>query len=312
MFLISWVNPGAELASKSFEDYMLEGPIEAMNFIKKTTKIKEVNLLCYCLGGTLAAATEAYLHSKNDHSIKSATLLATLLDFKDAGEILVFIDDAKLQKIEEKMAQDGYWDGDYMSSTFSLLRSNDMIWSFFVNNYLLGKEPLPFDILYWNADSTRMPAKMHSYYLRNMYMQNNLATPGKLTLGGVPIDLHNIKIPCYFLSAIDDHIAPWEAVYHANSLIDGHMKFVLSGSGHVAGIVNPPNRKKYCYWTNSDTKNVPSHKWLHHAKKHEGSWWPNWLEWIRGHSGKMIKPHGQETFKKYHIEDAPGSYVLMK
>jgi polyhydroxyalkanoate synthase len=310
VFLISWVNPSAKLRTKSFDNYMLEGPIEAINFIKKTTNVKHINLLGYCLGGTLSCITQAYLSSKGDASIKSATLLATLLDFKDAGDILVFIDKAQLEKIEAKMSKDGYYDGNYMNATFSLLRSNDMIWSFFVNNYLLGKEPAPFDILYWNADSTRLPTKMHSFYLRNMYLENKLSTPNKLKMADTPIDLGKIKIPCYFLSASDDHIAPWKATFKAKQLLNGKIRFVLSGSGHVAGVVNPPNKNKYQYWINENTENTSSTEWFRNTTKHEGSWWPDWGNWLKEHAGELTKP----TFplKEYHIEEAPGSYVLVK
>jgi polyhydroxyalkanoate synthase len=309
VFLISWINPDAKLSNKSFDNYMLEGPIEAINFIKKITNKEHVNLFGYCLGGTLACITQAYLTNKEDSTVKSATLLATLLDFEDSGDILVFIDDDQLQKIEEKMLEDGYYDGNYMTTTFSLLRSNDMIWSFFINNYLLGKEPIPFDILYWNADSTRLPAKMHSFYLRNMYLENNLCKPNKLKVANTPIDLRKIKIPCYFLGAFDDHIAPWKATFKATKLLGNKIKFVLSGSGHVAGVVNPPDKKKYHYWINDDCNNVDSTKWLNHATKYDGSWWPNWIEWLKTHSGELTSP---ANVKKYIIEKAPGSYVLMK
>lgn len=312
VFLISWVNPDAKLAKKSFDDYMQQGSIAAIDFIKKVTKAKQVNILGYCLGGTLTCMTEAYLQSNNDNSIKSASLLATLLDFSNAGEILAFIDDQQLKKVEEKMSEDGYYDGDFMSSTFSLLRSNDMIWSFFINNYLLGKEPLPFDILYWNADSTRLPAKMHSFYLRNMYLQNNLAKSNGISLCGTSIDLKKINKPCYFLAAIDDHIAPWEAVYKANKLIQGPIRFVLSGSGHVAGVVNPPSLNKYCFWTNDSIKEPTSAEWFKHAKQQKGSWWTDWAAWIKTYSGEERAAITQESLAKYHIENAPGSYVLVK
>ncbi len=309
VFLISWINPDAKLSTKSFDNYMLEGPIEAINFIKKITNTKHVNIFGYCLGGTLSCITQAYLTNKGDSTIKSATLLTTLLDFKDSGDILVFIDEAQLQRIEEKMSEDGYYDGDYMSATFSLLRSNDMIWSFFINNYLLGKESLPFDILYWNADSTRLPAKMHSFYLRNMYLENNLCKPNKLKIANTPIDLGTIKIPCYFLAAFDDPIAPWKATFKANKLLGGKIKFVLSGSGHVAGVVNPPNKKKYHYWINDDSNNTDSTQWLNHATKYDGSWWPNWAEWLKTYAGELTSPTNLE---QYRIEEAPGSYVLMR
>lgn len=308
VFLISWVNPDANLANKSFSDYMHQGSIEAINFIKKITTAPQVNIMAYCLGGTLAAITQSYLTAKNENSIKSLSLLTTLLDFSQAGDILVFIDEKQLDKLDEQMNKDGYYSGDYMSSTFSLLRSNDMIWSFFINNYLLGKEPIPFDILFWNADSTRLPAKMHSYYLRNMYLRNNLAK-GKLTIDNVKIDLSNISTPCYFLAAIDDHISPWEAVYQANHLIKSPLRFVLSGSGHVAGVVNPPAQQKYCYWTDGDTHDITNHKWLQNAKQHQGSWWEDWQKWIVKEAGALKKAIPQEAFAKHHIEDAPGSYV---
>lgn len=312
VYLISWVNPGADHADKSFDDYVNDGVIAAIKFIKKIENVEQINVLGYCLGGTLSCVTEAYLQSKNDNSIKSLTLLTTLLDFSDAGDILAFIDEEQLKKIEEKMAEDGYYDGDFMSSTFNLLRSNDMIWSFFINNYLLGKEPLPFDILFWNADSTRLPAKMHSFYLRNMYLRNRLSKPGGIEVMGIPIDLAKIKIPCYFLSAIDDHIAPWEAVYKANNLIPGDIRFILSGSGHVAGVVNPPIQNKYGYWTNENVRDHTSHEWLKHAEKHDGSWWVDWMRWIKPFAGKLESSISQDKFKKYHVEDAPGSYVLIK
>src|SRR5688572_14256393 len=245
VFVISWVNPDARLAQKGFEDYMLEGPLAALDAVEKATGSREVNFIGYCLGGTLLGGTLAYLAHKNDSRIKSATFFVSLLDFSQPGELGVFIDEAQVQSLERKMNERGYLEGSEMASTFNLLRANDLVWSFVVNNYLLGKDPFPFDLLYWNADSTRMPARMHSYYLRNMYIKNLMAVPGGITLAGVPIDLSKVKIPAYFISTVEDHIAPWQSTYKGARYLGGPVRFVLGGSGHIAGIVNPPAAHNY-------------------------------------------------------------------
>ncbi len=240
VFVISWVNPDEHLAAKTFADYMLEGPLAALDAIEQATGEREANVIGYCLGGTLLACTLAYMAAKHDNRIKSATFFVTMVDFAEAGELSVFIDEEQLSALEERMNAKGYLEGRDMATTFNMLRANDLIWSFVVNNYLLGKSPFPFDLLYWNSDSTRMPAAMHSFYLRKMYQENLLVKPGGITLAGVPIDLGKIRTPAFILSTREDHIAPWRSTYAATRLYKGPVKFVLSASGHIAGVVNPP------------------------------------------------------------------------
>ena len=249
VFVISWVNPDARLAEKSFEDYMLQGPIAALDVVKTATGERETNLVGYCLGGTLLAATLAYLAGKGDTRAVSATYFATLVDFTDVGDMAVFIDEEQLKELEARMRDRGYLEAHEMAMSFNMLRANDLIWSFVVNNYLLGKEPLPFDVLYWNADATRMPAAMHSFYLRNMYHENRLAMPGGITLAGVPIDLRKVEVPSFFLSTREDHIAPWRTTYGGTQLFSGPVTFVLAASGHIAGVISPPG-SKYGHWQN--------------------------------------------------------------
>jgi len=235
VFVISWVNPDRRLAHKRFEDYMLEGPLAALTAIEAAAGEREVNAIGYCLGGTLLAATLAYLAAQNDDRIRSATYLGTLVDFTDVGDMAVFIDEEQLAVLEKRMRRRGYLEGRDMALAFNMLRANDLIWSFVISNYLLGKQPIPFDLLYWNADSTRMPATMHSFYLHNMYHENRLAIPGGISLAGVPIDLKWIETPTFILSTREDHIAPWQSTYAATQLYQGPVKFVLADSGHIAG-----------------------------------------------------------------------------
>ncbi|MGH6919430.1 MAG: PHA/PHB synthase family protein, partial [Geminicoccaceae bacterium] len=262
----------------------------------------------YCLGGTLLAATLAYMAAKRDRRVKAATFLASLTDFEDPGELGVFIDEEQLAAMDESMARRGYLEGREMATTFNMLRANDLIWSFVINNYLMGKEPFPFDLLYWNADSTRMPYAMHSFYLRKFYQENRLIEPGGISLCGVPIDLRKIRIPTYMLSTREDHIAPWASTYAATQLYRGKMTFVLAGSGHIAGIVNPPSADKYGYWTNPALPPDPK-DWLEGAEQHAGSWWPHWRDWNAAYSGKKVPARVPGDGKLTPIEDAPGSYV---
>src|SRR4029450_9063092 len=250
VYVMSWVNPDAKLAHKDFEDYLLEGPLAALDAIEKATGEAEVNALGYCLGGTLLAATLAYMAAEKDKRIVSASFMTSLIDFARSGELEVFIDEAQVASLERKISERGYLEGSEMATTFNMLRSNDLIWSFVINNYLMGRDPFPFDLLPWNQDATRMPATMHSFYLRNMYMKNLLREPGGITLAGVPIDVSKVTVPTYFVSAIEDHIAPWKATYAGTQLTSGKVRFVLSGSGHIAGMINPPAASKYGYWTN--------------------------------------------------------------
>ena len=311
VFVISWVNPDAKLAEKTFEDYMLEGLLAALDAMEQATGEREANVIGYCLGGTLLAATLAYLKAKKDDRIKSATYFVALVDFKEAGELSVFIDEEQLHYLEKRMREHGYLEGSDMATTFNMLRANDLIWSFVVNNYLLGKEPFPFDLLYWNSDSTRMPAAMHSFYLRNMYQENKLVVPGGITLAGVPIDVSTISTPSFLLSTREDHIAPWKSTYAATQLYRGPVKFVLAASGHIAGVVNPPGRSKYGHWENAKNPPTPD-EWLATAKQHPDSWWPVWNKWIDKYAGGEVPARKPGDGKLTPIESAPGSYVLVK
>lgn len=308
VFVISWVNPDEQLAHKSFEDYMLEGPLAALDAMEKATGQRDANVVGYCLGGTLLASTLAYMTSKGDDRFASATYLTTMVDFTEAGELGVFIDEEQLQALEAKMNKQGYLDGGAMATTFNMLRANDLIWSFVVNNYLMGKEPFPFDLLYWNSDSTRMPAAMHSFYLRKMYQENKLAQPGGISLLNTPIDVTTIKTPTFILATREDHIAPWKSAYAATHLYGGPVRFVLSASGHIAGVVNPPGANKYSHWVNSKLPATPD-AWLEGAEQRPGSWWPEWSKWLSKHAGGKVDARQPGDAALKPIEPAPGSYA---
>ncbi len=308
VFMISWVNPTAELAEKQFEDYMSEGILDAITQIQKATKEEQVNAMGYCLGGTLLTTTLAYLESKKDaKKIASATFLTTLIDFEHAGDMKLFLDDEQLEHLEKMMSKHGVLSGKELQKTFSLMRANDLIWSFVVNNYLLGKEPFPFDLLYWNDDCTNMPAAMHRFYLRNMYRDNKLVEKGGITIDGVDIDISKIKTPCHFISTKEDHIAPWIATYAGAQRIKGDVTFTLAASGHIAGVVNPPSKNKYCYWTNNKKAATPD-QWFENATEHDGSWWPFWQKWAKPYTKEYVTAR---KIKK-GVEPAPGSYVKVK
>jgi polyhydroxyalkanoate synthase subunit PhaC len=311
VFVISWINPDKEHAQKRFEDYMFEGPVAALEAIEKATGEKEVNIIGYCLGGTLTACTLAWLSVEDPHRVKCATFFTALIDFSEPGELGVFVDEHSVGHLEKKMEDRGYLEGSEMATTFNLLRANDLIWSFVVNNYLLGKEPFPFDLLYWNSDATRMPAKMHTFYLRNMYLRNKLREPGGISLEGVPIDVSRIDIPAYFISTVEDHIAPWKSTYLGAKLLSGPVRFVLGGSGHIAGIVNPPSANKYWYWTNENLRNNAD-EWLATAAKHDGSWWNDWGRWIAAFGGEKVPARKPGDRELKVIEDAPGTYASFR
>jgi polyhydroxyalkanoate synthase len=311
VFVVSWVNPDAKLAMKSFEDYMLDGPLAAFDAIERATGAKDVNVIGYCLGGTLLAATLAYMATKKDKRVKSATFFAALTDFSEPGELGVFIDEEQLASLEERMDADGYLDGGAMATTFNMLRANDLIWSFVVHNYLLGKDPFPFDLLYWNSDSTRMPAEMHSFYLREMYQNNRLVEPGGITLASVPIDLSKVDVPTFILSTREDHIAPWKSTYAATQIFKGDVTFCLSGSGHIAGVVNPPTVEKYGYYTNPENPETPE-AWLETATEHPGSWWPEWRQWLKKFAGGSVAARKPGNAGLKVIEAAPGRYASLR
>ena len=382
VFVISWVNPDERLAGKTMSDYLLEGPVAALEALGKATGESRVNAIGYCLGGTLLAATLAYLkaadaadssapeaaaesgdagespkaaaHANEAHavengdageaakgskvaestgaaaetadgasvkeaapsaagrrpSVESATFFTTMVDFAEPGELGVFIDEEQLALVEESMQDKGYFDGAKMAEAFNLLRANDLIWSFVINNYLMGKDPFPFDLLYWNSDSTRMPREMHSAYLRDMYQDNRLREPGGITLDGVPIDLSSIDVPVYILSTREDHIAPWKSTYAATRLYSGPIRFVLAMSGHIAGVVNPPSANKYGYFT-GELAETPD-AWLDAAAAHEGSWWPDWDAWVSEHDDGEAPAREPGAGALPVIEDAPGRYVKVR
>ena len=310
-FVISWTNPDAKLAQADFEDYLKQGTLAALDAVEAATGEPDVNALGYCLGGTLLAATLGYMAAQKDKRIASATYMTSLVDFRQTGELEVFIDEQQVASLERKMEERGFLEGSEMAATFNMLRSNDLIWSFVINNYLLGRDPFPFDLLHWNADSTRMPAKMHSFYLRNMYMKNALVEPGKVVLDGVPIDLTKVTVPSYFASAIEDHIAPWKATYNGPKAMRGKTRFVLSGSGHIAGMINPPVANKYGYWTNDKLPASPD-AWLEGAQQHEGSWWTDWRAWLGAHLGREVAPRVPGKGKLKVLCDAPGTYVRIQ
>jgi polyhydroxyalkanoate synthase len=311
VFVISWVNPTAELAHKTFEDYLKQGPLTAMDAIERQTGERELNVIGYCLGGTLTACLLAYEAAKGRQRIKAATFFTTMLDFSEPGDLAVFIDDDQLAILDQHMQKKGYLESRHMQQVFNLMRANDLIWSFVVSNYLMGREPMAFDLLYWNADSTAMPYMMHSFYLRNMYQKNLLTKPGGITLDGVPIDLGQIRVPAYFLSTKEDHIAPWLATFKGSRLLNGPVRFVLGGSGHIAGVINPADSGKYGYWTGASRTKDPE-RWLAQATRHDGSWWPDWQAWLTRHGGGEVPARDPNAGPLVVLEPAPGRYVKMR
>ena len=311
VFVASWANPDSRLAKKTFEDYMREGIFAALDAVAEATGERDPNVIGYCIGGTLLAATLAYMATKSDDRIHSATFFAAQADFSEAGDLQVFIDDVQLEALEEQMqASGGVLEGSRMATTFNMLRANDLIWSFVVNNYLLGRDPVPFDLLYWNSDTTRMPEATHLFYLREFYKKNALAK-GELTLGGVKLDLSKVETPIYLQSAKEDHIAPYRSVYKTTQLVKGPVRFILAGSGHIAGVINSPAAKKYQYWTNE--KLPPKVEgWLAGAKEHPGSWWPDWDAWLAPLSGKKVPARKPGDGKLKPLGDAPGTFVKVK
>jgi polyhydroxyalkanoate synthase len=309
VFVVSWVNPDGRLAHKTFEDYMTEGILCATDAVKRETGSDKVNVIGYCVGGTLLGTTLAYLAARGEEPFASATFFAAQVDFTKAGDLMLFIDDAQLKALEEMMAERGYLDGSRMATVFNLLRPKDLIWPYIVNNYLLGKKPFPFDLLFWNQDSTRMPAANHTFYLREFYHDNKLAR-GRMSIGGVKLDLGKVKLPIYELCAKEDHIAPAKSVFIGSKLFGGPVTYVLAGSGHIAGVINPPDRPKYQYWTN-DKKAATLEAWIEGAQQHPGSWWPHYADWLAKHAGRQIKARVPGATLGV-IEAAPGSYVKVK
>jgi polyhydroxyalkanoate synthase len=311
VFCISWVNPDAHLAKKGFDEYMREGPLAALDAIKEATGEDKVHTIGYCVGGTLLAITLAYMAAKQDDRIVSATLFASQVDFTYAGDLKVFVDEEQISALEQKMSEKGYLASGSMATVFNMLRSNDLVWPYVINNYLKGKAPFPFDLLYWNSDATRMPAANHSFYLRNCYLDNKLAK-GRMVIDGQPLDLKAVKVPIYNLATREDHIAPPKSVLLGCKFFGGPVKFVMSGSGHIAGVVNPPAKNKYQYWTGPRPRGADLDGWLEKAKEYPGSWWPDWLVWLTRQSPTEVpaRTPGEGALKA--IEDAPGSYVRVR
>ncbi|MFZ2870267.1 PHA/PHB synthase family protein [Zavarzinia sp.] len=313
VFVVSWVNPDSKLAQIGFEGYMNQGVLAALDAIEQATGEHQVNAIGYCIGGTLTAGTLAYLQTIGDKRIAACTFFAAQVDFSEAGELSVFIDEDQLEFIADRMSEKGYLEGGDMAQTFNMLRANDLIWSFVVNNYLLGRDPFPFDLLFWNQDATRMPIAMHMFYLRECYQKNLLSQPGGITLNNVPIFLNKVKVPLYFVASREDHIAPARSVFRGARTFKAPVRLVLAGSGHIAGIINPPEAKKYQHWTNDDLAGAASFEdWLSKATEHPGSWWPDWKEWMSKKSGAMVPARVPGDGKLRVLGDAPGTYVKIK
>ncbi|MEI2385938.1 class I poly(R)-hydroxyalkanoic acid synthase [Breoghania sp. JC706] len=310
VFVISWVNPDECQARKSFEHYMREGIFESLDKIRRATQVEEVNAIGYCVGGTLLAVALAWMAAHGDERIKTATFFTAQVDFRHAGDLKVFVDEEQIAALEKQMQQKGYLDGRKMAAAFNMLRSNDLIWPYVINNYLRGKDPFPFDLLYWNSDSTRMPAANHSFYLRNCYLENRL-TAGTMEIAGEKLDLSKVKIPVFNLATREDHIAPALSVFEGSKYFGGDVHYVLAGSGHIAGVVNPPEKKKYQYWTGGKAEGA-FQDWLAHATETPGSWWQHWDDWIRAQDSTEVKARKPGARRVKIIEDAPGAYVKMQ
>jgi polyhydroxyalkanoate synthase subunit PhaC len=311
VFVISWVNPDKSLGTKTWENYMKEGPLAAMDVIEKATGEMKVHTMGYCVGGTLLATTLAWLAEKRRVRVTSATFLAAQVDFTHAGDLLVFVDEGQISALERDMQESGVLEGAKMAMAFNMLRSNDLIWSYVVNNYLKGQSPSAFDLLHWNSDATRMPSANHSYYLRNCYLENRLST-GSMVLDNTLLDLSKVKVPVYNLATREDHIAPADSVLYGSQFFGGPVTYVLSGSGHIAGVVNPPSLGKYQYWTNENIRDISLSDWIKGAQEHKGSWWPNWREWLSNIDAEEVPARAVGSDALPPIEDAPGSYVRVR
>jgi poly[(R)-3-hydroxyalkanoate] polymerase subunit PhaC len=311
VFVISWVNPDKKLGTKTWDDYMKEGPLAAMDIIEKATGEMKVHTMGYCVGGTLLATTLAWLAEKRRERVTSASFLAAQVDFTHAGDLLVFVDEGQISALERDMQESGVLEGAKMAMAFNMLRSNDLIWSYVVSNYLKGQPPSAFDLLHWNSDATRMPAANHSYYLRNCYLENRLST-GTMVLDNTLLDLSKVKVPVYNLATREDHIAPADSVLYGSQFFGGPVKYVLSGSGHIAGVVNPPSLGKYQFWTNDTIRDISLADWIKGAEEHKGSWWPHWREWLGGIDAEEVPARRVGSEALPPIEDAPGSYVRVR
>jgi polyhydroxyalkanoate synthase len=310
VFVVSWKNPDASMEETTFEDYLTLGVLAALEVVKEICGSAQVNVVGYCIGGTLLAMALSYLAAREDHSVNAATFLVTLLDFSEVGDTCVFMDEPQIEYVEGQMMLRGYLDSRSMATMFNLLRANDLIWSNVVNNYLMGKEPPAFDLLYWNNDGTRMARAAHSFYLRNTYLENNLIKPNKIVLKGVPIDLRRIHQQIYAVGTQQDHIVPWQSAWQISRLVGGPVRFVLAGSGHIAGVISPPGKERG-YRTN-DKRAESVEQWLEGAEQHQGSWWTDWVAWLSSRSGERVPARSTGCATHQPIMPAPGSYVLEK
>lgn len=312
VFVVSWKSADESMADVTQDDYVLRGQVDAINTVRDLLDVPSVNTIGYCVAGTTLAMTLAYLAAQGEaDKVESATFFTAQVDFTMAGDLTLFIDDMQTRLIEQLGQGDGYLDGRYMAATFNLLRGRDLIWNYVVNNYLMGEDYPAFDLLHWNGDTTNLPAKWHKNYLKDFYRDNKLAEPGGLSVDGVPVDLRKVKTPAYVQAGREDHIAPPESVWKITEHFAGPLKFLLAGSGHIAGVVNHPGAQKYQYWTNTRGADTLE-DFIAGARETPGSWWPDWLKWLEGHSGSRVaakKARNPGKGKLKALEDAPGSYV---
>ncbi|WP_412480454.1 class I poly(R)-hydroxyalkanoic acid synthase [Azonexus sp. IMCC34839] len=308
VFLVSWRNPKEEQGELSWDDYLEQGPIAALRVAQEITKVKQVNALGFCVGGTILTSALAVLKARGESPVASLTLLTTLLDFSDTGEIGLFIDEQGVAAREATIGQGGLLPARDLQNTFSFLRANDLVWNYVQNNYLKGQKPQAFDLLYWNSDSTNLPGKFACWYMRNMYLENNLRVPGKLSMCGEKVDLGQLDMPVYLLATREDHIVPWQSAYQSTRLLGGKLRFVLGASGHIAGVINPASKNKRSYWINEDIK-ADADGWLAASEEKPGSWWNDWAAWSKSFMGEQRAPRKPGNTKYKPIEPAPGRYV---
>jgi polyhydroxyalkanoate synthase len=312
VFLVSWKNPQAAEAHFTWDDYLEKGPLTALEVVRAVTRVKKPNVLGFCVGGTILGSALAVAKARGEDPVSSMTLMTTLLDFADAGELGCLVDEASVTAREAAIGKGGLLKGQELANVFSSLRANDLIWQYVVGNYLKGEKPKAFDLLYWNADPTNLPGPFLTWYLRNMYLENNLRVPGRLKMLGHKVDLGKIDAPAYLMAAREDHIVPWKSAYLARNLLGGETTFVLGASGHIAGAINPASKNRRSYWSGSAQVADPD-EWLEQAVEHKGSWWLHWIEWLKPHGGKLVAARGRLGSTRYEpIEPAPGRYVKEK
>ncbi|MBT0963652.1 PHA/PHB synthase family protein [Denitromonas iodatirespirans] len=312
VFLVSWRNPKGDLAHASWDDYLEQGPLAALDVVRQVTGVKKPNVLGFCVGGTLLTSALAVARGRGEDPVESLTLMTTLLDFADAGELGCLVDETSVAAREATIGKGGLLPGQELANVFSALRANDLVWQYVVGNYLKGDKPAAFDLLYWNSDSTNLPGPFLSWYLRNMYLENNLRVPGRLKMLGVKVDLGKVDVPAYLLAAREDHIVPWQSAYLARKLLGGETTFVLGASGHIAGAINPASKNRRSFWT-GDGQSAAPEEWLEGAEEQPGSWWLHWIEWLKKRGGKTIAARGRLGNATYQaIEPAPGRYVKEK